>query len=157
MEAKIREKKNHITIAKLKHNQPITQADLDELDRILFDDDDDKHKFEDVFGCSIKDRVGDEEVLLGVLISLIIGLNQVEIEKLFSNFIQNSMLTSIQQKFVDQIIQFMVRDGIVPLSKLYEPPFSDIHEGGPDEVFGEAVTDELVGMIDDFNQCYLSA
>lgn len=157
MEAKIRENENHITINKLKHNQPITQADLDELDRILFENEDDKHKFEDVFGSSIKDKVGDEEISLGVLIRSIVGLNQTEIEELFSEFIQKASLSSIQQKFVDQVIQFMVRNGIVPMSKLYEPPFSDIHEGGPDEVFGEAGTDELVGMIEEFNQCYLSA
>lgn len=156
MEAKIRENENHITINKLKHNQPITQADLDELDRILFEDEEDKHKFEDVFGSSIKDKVGDEEISLAVLIRSIVGLNLAEIEELFSEFIQKASLSSIQQKFVDQVIQFMVRDGIVPMSKLYEPPFSDIHEGGVDEVFGMS-TDELVGMIEDFNQCYLSA
>jgi type I restriction enzyme R subunit len=156
MEAKIRENENHITINKLKHNKPITQADLDELDRILFEDEDDKHKFEDVFGSSIKDKVGDEDISLGVLIRSIVGLNLAEIEELFSEFIQKASLSSVQQKFVDQVIQFMVRDGVVPMSKLYEPPFSDIHEAGVDGVFGQ-VSDELVGMIEEFNQCYLSA
>jgi type I restriction enzyme R subunit len=38
-------------------------------------------------------------------------------------------------RFVELVIDQLTARGVIEAAALYEPPFSDLHAGGPDELF----------------------
>ena len=53
----------------------------------------------------------------------------------FSQFLNDRSLTPQQIRFVEMVIDQLTARGIMDASALYEPPFSNLHAGGPDELF----------------------
>jgi type I restriction enzyme R subunit len=142
---------NNMTLYKLRHNQPVTEMDLKSLDEKLFSESDEREQFNEVFGRSVKRKWdGIENPPLSLLIRSIIGLDKKDIEEEFSKFVTNTDLNSVQYKFVQQIINYMCQDGFISPASLYESPFKDLHDGGPDGVFGNS-TDEIFEIIDGIN------
>lgn len=74
----------------------------------------------------------------------------MDVEAEFSKFVTNTDLNSVQYKFVQQIIDYICQDGFISPAALYETPFKDLHDGGPDGVFGDK-TDEVFDIIDGIN------
>ena len=52
-----------------------------------------------------------------------------------SQFRNDRSLTPQQIRFVEMVIDQLTARGIMDASALYEPPFSNLHAGGPDELF----------------------
>lgn len=144
---------NNLTLYKLRHNQPITELDLEELDRQLFSQEEERELFVKVFASKVHKKWADlENPPLSLLIRSIVGLDKKDVELLFSDFVSNTDLKSKQYRFVQKVIEFMTVDGYISPAMLYEPPFTDIHHGGPDEVFGDAKTDKLFDIIQNINK-----
>jgi type I restriction enzyme R subunit len=53
----------------------------------------------------------------------------------FSQFLNDRSLTAQQIRFVELVIDQLTARGVMDASALYEPPFSNLHAGGPDELF----------------------
>lgn len=53
----------------------------------------------------------------------------------FSEFLNDQSLTPAQIRFVEMVIDQLTARGVMEASALYEAPFSDLHAGGPDELF----------------------
>ena len=53
----------------------------------------------------------------------------------FSDFLADRSLTPPQIRFIEMIIDQLTARGVMEASALYEPPFSNLHSGGPDELF----------------------
>ena len=53
----------------------------------------------------------------------------------FSEFLNDRSLTPPQIRFVELVIDQLTARGVMEASALYEPPFSNLHAGGPDELF----------------------
>jgi type I restriction enzyme R subunit len=53
----------------------------------------------------------------------------------FSDFLGDRSLTASQIRFIEMIIDQLTARGIMEASALYEPPFSNLHAGGPDALF----------------------
>ena len=53
----------------------------------------------------------------------------------FSGFLADQSLTPQQIRFVEMIIDQLTARGVMEESALYEPPFSNLHTGGPDVLF----------------------
>ena len=53
----------------------------------------------------------------------------------FSVFLQDRSLTPPQIRFIEMVIEQLTARGIMNAAALYEPPFSNLHAGGPDELF----------------------
>jgi type I restriction enzyme R subunit len=53
----------------------------------------------------------------------------------FSQFLNDRRLTPQQIRFVEMVIDQLTARGVMEASSLYEPPFTDLHAGGPDELF----------------------
>lgn len=123
----IRENESHITIHKLKNNQPITDLDIQALEDIMFSEDKlgNKKQFEDAYGPQP----------LGVFIRSLIGLDKGAAKLAFNDFLANGNLTADQIRFIDTIINYLTENGIVEKESLYEPPFTDLNELGVDGIF----------------------
>jgi len=80
---------NHIVLHKLKHNVPITQTDIEELKRLLFETGDvgTREDFERVYG---------KQEHLGLFIRSLVGLNREAAKKAFSDYLNEHRFNSTQ-------------------------------------------------------------
>lgn len=121
---------NNIVIHRLRTNQPLTQTDLENLEATL-------------------KQIGEEdgEVLLANLleqhqapslayfIRSLVGMDREVAQVAFSEFLSDRSLTPSQIRFIEMIIDQLTARGVMDAKALYEPPFSHLHTGGPDELF----------------------
>ncbi len=127
VEKYVRDNIHHVAIHKLSHNVPITQVELNELEKMLFT--------ESVAGTKedfIKEY-GDRP--LGAFIRSITGLNPDAVNQAFSEFLQVGNLRADQMTFVKTIISYLTKNGTIDKRMLYEPPFTDLNDQGISGVF----------------------
>lgn len=140
----VRENKHHIVINKLNRNLPVTPLEIKELEKILFDGGErgtyDQYK-----------EVYDGEPL-GKFIRSIVGLDINIAQEHFSEFLNAGNLNANQIKFIDTIIQFLNKNGVIDKSLLDQPPFDDAHEDGLFGLFGEDSTVRIIQLIDGINR-----
>jgi type I restriction enzyme R subunit len=142
----IRDHQDHLTIAKLRTNKPLTPADLDELERLLLAADvgENRDKLASLYG---------ELGSLPAFIRSLVGLDRAAVSDAFSTFLgdRSRPLTSAQANFVRQIVDYLTRQGVMEIGALYEPPFTDLHAEGPEGLFAEPDIDALVHIIRSIN------
>jgi type I restriction enzyme R subunit len=145
VEAFIRASENHVAIAKLKHNRPLTPTDLLELERFVYGSDvvESRQRFEQSFGC---DRP------LTLFIRSLVGLDRNAAKDAFGQFLDGNRYTSQQIRFVEMIIERLTQGGVMQPGQLYEPPFTGLHYQGLDGAFGDADADAIVGVIEEINR-----
>lgn len=121
---------DHIAIGKLRQNAPFTPGDLDELEVMLVEigEEHGKTLLESVLQSS-------ESPSLAYFVRRIVGLNREAVQAAFADFLQPQNLSSVQIRFVEMLIDQLTAQGVVSAGALYLPPFSDLHVGGPDELF----------------------
>jgi type I restriction enzyme R subunit len=136
--------RNHITIHKLRTNQPISKSELVELERMLFDQGTTgtREDFVSAYG----------EQPLGQFIRSIVGLDQDSVNQAFSRFINDPSLNSTQIRFLNMIVQYLSTNGYLSSDKLFEPPFTEISSHGLLGVFNTTVAGEVVSILDDVNE-----
>lgn len=112
----VRQHQNHIVIAKLRSNQPLTKLDISELEKILWSEIGTKQEYEDEYG----------DKPLGEFVREIVGLDMKAAKEAFSQYLENTELDDRQIYFVNQIIEYIVHNGMMKdLSVLQESPFTD--------------------------------
>ncbi len=127
----IRQHQDNIAIAKLKTNQPLTSTDVASLEEILWQEIGTKQDYEQEIGTKPLVEVVRE----------IVGLDMNAAKEAFSEYLTNASLDSRQIYFVNQIVEYMVHNGMLKdLSVLQESPFTD--QGSIVEIF----TDRNVWM-----------
>ncbi|MDD2600536.1 MAG: DEAD/DEAH box helicase family protein [Kiritimatiellae bacterium] len=121
---------NDFVIHRLRTNQPLTETDLLGLERTL-------------------KQIGEEDgnrLLTGLLaesgspslayfVRSLVGLDRAAVQSAFSAFLSDRSLIPPQIRFVELVIDQLTTRGVMDASALYEPPFSRIHTGGPEELF----------------------
>ncbi len=112
----IRQHQDNIAIAKLKTNQPLTARDIESLEDILWRKVGTRQDYEHEFGSKP----------LGEFVREIVGLDMNAAKEAFSEYLSDTDLDSRQIYFVNQIVEYIVRNGMMKdLSVLQEPPFTD--------------------------------
>lgn len=120
----IRQHQDNPAIAKLKTNQPLTQADIEALEETLWHEVGTKQDYEQEFGAKP----------LGEFVREIVGLDMNAAKEAFSAYLTDANLDSRQIYFVNQIVEYIVRNGMMKdFSVLQEPPFTD--RGSVVEIF----------------------
>lgn len=120
----IRQHQDNPTIAKLKTNQPLTQSDIEALEETLWHEVGTKQDYEQEFGAKP----------LGEFVREIVGLDMNAAKEAFSAYLTDANLDSRQIYFVNQIVEYIVRNGMMKdFSVLQEPPFTD--RGSVVEIF----------------------
>lgn len=152
MEKILEENRNHIAINKIRRLIPLNDTDLGELDRLLFEGkDEDREVFVKLYGDKSRTQFDIENPPISLLIRSIVGLERKDVEKKLAEFINKSGYNSRQLAFVDKLVDFFVVDGYVPIGSLYEPPFDQFHDGGPDALFGRD-TDNIIKFVETANR-----
>ena len=120
----IRQHQDEAAIAKLKSNVPLNAEDVKALERILWSEVGSKKDYEAEYG----------EKPLGEFVREIVGLDMTAAKAAFAEYLNDVNLDADQIYFVNQIIEYIVRNGVMKdMSVLQEPPFTD--RGSIVEVF----------------------
>jgi len=144
VESYIRNNKDHLVIHKLKTNKPITEAEINILEGILFDGETIGTKQDYI------DNYGDKP--LGEFIRGIVGLDVTAAQAAFADFIQTGNLRADQMTFINSIISYLTSNGTIDKKMLFEAPFTNIHDQGLLGVFDDAVAGKVIKLIDGVNQ-----
>ncbi|HKY41502.1 MAG TPA: DEAD/DEAH box helicase family protein, partial [Pyrinomonadaceae bacterium] len=141
----LREHENHIALQKLKRNIPITATDISELERILFQTDGlgTREDFEKAYG---------KQEHLGLFIRKLIGLDQQAAKRAFRDYLESKNLTANQIRFIDLIIDYLTKNGVMEPSLLYEAPFTDYSSKGLDGIFLDPDAAAIVSILDSIHQ-----
>lgn len=111
-------------ITKLKNNIPITESDVKKLEKILWNDIGTKEDYNSQYG----------DKPLGEFVREIVGLDMNAAKTAFAEYLNDVNLDSRQIYFVNQIIEYIVRNGVMKdFAVMREPPFID--KGYISEVF----------------------
>ncbi|MGC1550458.1 MAG: DEAD/DEAH box helicase family protein [Rhodanobacter sp.] len=144
VEAYIRANENHIAIAKLKHNKPLTPTDLRELERFVYESEpvESRTRFEQCYGA---------DKPLSVFIRSLVGLDRNAAKEAFGQFLDESRYSSQQIRFVDMVIDRLTQRGVMDPGLLYEPPFTGLHHEGLDGAFPDADAGVIMAIIEEIN------
>lgn len=120
----VRQHQDTPAIAKLKSNVPLTKNDIAELEKILWSEVGTRDEYTAEYG----------EKPLGEFVREIVGLDMNAAKEAFAEFLGNTNLDSRQIYFVNQIVEYIVHNGMMKdLSVLQDAPFTD--KGSVVEVF----------------------
>lgn len=112
----IRQNQENEVIAKLKNNQPLSDDDVEELEKILWKEVGTKEDYEGEYG----------EKPLGEFVREIVGLDMNAAKEAFSEYLDETNMDSRQIYFVNQIVEYIVHNGMLKdFTVLQETPFSD--------------------------------
>ncbi|MCP4151755.1 MAG: hypothetical protein GY757_28685 [bacterium] len=140
----IHDNRDHMTIMKLRTNVPITQVEVEELERILFSYCDSQTREE------FRKKMGTDKPL-GQFIRSIVGLDMEALKKAFSQFLQGAAFNTQQMSFIDHILKYYHRNGYFDLQLLFEKPFTDIDTAGPFGVFETGDAGNIITIIKRIN------
>lgn len=131
---------DHLTMQRLRRNQPLTATDLHELQRFL-----------------LSHGVGTEQAIeraaedcngLGLFIRSLVGLDRNAAKELFAEFLADGTHTATQIRFINEIIDELTSRGVMDPARLYDPPFSDLAPMGPEGLFTEGEVDSICHLLD---------
>lgn len=112
----VRQHQDNEVISKLKSNIPLNTDDVKVLEQILWSEVGSKADYEAEYG----------EKPLGEFVREIVGLDMTAAKEAFAEFLNNANLDSRQIYFVNQIVEYIVHNGLMKdLSVLQESPFTD--------------------------------
>ena len=69
----------------------------------------------------------------------------------FAEFIQAGTLRADQMTFINNIISYLTKNGVIDKKMLFEPPFTDIHDQGLLGVFDDAEATKVISLVDRIN------
>ena len=95
---------------------PLNSDDISALEKILWSEVGSKEDYEAEYG----------QKPLGEFVREIVGLDMDAAKKAFSKYLDDTNLDSRQIYFVNQIVEYIVHNGVMKdMSVLQEPPFTD--------------------------------
>jgi len=132
----LRQHLDHVAVAKLRMNKPLTASDIAELERLLSES--------GAGGPDVVRQAAEEARGLGLFVRSMVGLDRSAAKEALAGFIQGKTLTANQLEFLNLIVDHLTEHGIMEPARLYESPFTDLTPRGPDGLFKPTELDELV-------------
>ena len=121
---------DHLVIHRLRSNQPLTETDLQGLEEMLTAIGEEEGQ---TLLSSLLERSGAPS--LPWFVRTMVGMDRSTAQSAFSQFLSDRSLSSDQIRFMELIIDQLTARGVMGPEALYEPPFSNLHAGGPDGLF----------------------
>lgn len=143
VEAYLRENRQHVTIRKIRNGQPITAAEMEALNELLYD----RGPLESqaAFAEAYPERQ------LPVFVRGLLGMEESAARAALDEFIRSGNFTANQMQFLDTIVGFLTKNGVIEPKMLFEPPFTDLHDEGVVGLFDDAETRGLIGVLREVN------
>jgi len=137
----LREHENIRAVRKLRTLEPLTAADLQELERIL-----------------VAEGIGTERDLaharetsngLGLFLRSLAGLDRTVAKAAFNQFLTGRTPTANQIEFLNMIIDHLAERGFLDPERLYASPFIDLSSKGVDGLFPPEQVNALFAVLQD--------
>jgi len=140
----INEHQDHITIRRLKNNEPLTATDVAALEDILFSENGPipRDEYEHIYG----------EKPLGVLVRSVVGLSRKAALAAFSEFLSGAPLHPDQMSFLDEVVEYLVKNGTMEPKAMFDTPFTHIHDQGIAGVFNEELSKKVIELVRHVNE-----
>ncbi|MGT2430951.1 type I restriction-modification enzyme R subunit C-terminal domain-containing protein [Cupriavidus basilensis] len=130
---------SHLSLQRLRRNQPLTQTDLDELERMLLE----------AGGTPVLISEAKEQCHgLGLFVRSLVGLDRETAMQAFAEFISGTTATPNQIEFINLIVEELTQTGSVEPRRLFESPFTDVNAQGPLSVFPSAQVGQIVQVLE---------
>ncbi len=129
---------SHLSLQRLRRNQPLTSSDLEELGKMLVQ----------AGGTpEVIQQAAEQSHGLGIFIRSLVGLDRETAKQAFSQFAVGTTATASQLEFIDLIVQYLTENGVMDAARLYESPFTDISQQGPEALFPPMKVTEMVQVL----------
>ncbi|MDE3074722.1 MAG: hypothetical protein KGJ86_04775 [Chloroflexota bacterium] len=145
----LRANENHVTIHKLKLNQPLTPTDLDQLERMMLE--------AGIATPADLEKAKEASAGLGLFIRSLVGLDREAAKLAFNEFLAGTTASANQIHFVNLIIDHLTEHGHMRPELLYESPFIDVSAKGPDGIFSPSQVNRLVAILRDIRDKAVAA
>ena len=132
---------DHLTIHKLRTNEPLTPTDLAELERMLIES--------GTGTAGDLQKAKTESSGLGLFVRSLVGLDRQAAKNALGAFLAGGNLTSNQIQFLDEIVNHLTEHGCMDAARLYESPYTDFNPLGVDGVFSSQQVDQLISILED--------
>ena len=140
----LRQHEDHLTMQRLRRNQPLTPTDLKELETFLI-----SHGIGDK---KVIARAAEEANGLGLFIRSLVGLERSTAKALFAHFLTEGTHSATQIRFINEIINELTSRGVMDHARLYDPPFSDLAPTGPEDLFSEQEIGNLCDLLHEISE-----
>lgn len=132
-------------IYKIRWAIPLEPRDLEALEAFFFaaGETESRQVFEQVYG---------KQPNLAAFIRRLVGLNRRLAKERFARFLDDQVCTADQIRFVNFLVDYLTQNGEMEPGVLYERPFTDLHELGPDGLFPEPQANELFAILETINR-----
>jgi type I restriction enzyme R subunit len=127
---------SHITIAKVRRNEPLTTSDISELARMFSE-----------AGLTDANDLIEKDGGLGLFVRSLVGLDRRAAKGAFNEFLVGRTLNANQLEFLNMLIEHLTARGAIEPSLLYESPFTDVDPLGVSGVFPEADVTRIVDIL----------
>jgi len=135
----VREHQDHVAIRRLKNNEPVSKTDIAALEDILFAEDGPipREEYQKIFG----------DKPLGVLVRSVVGLDRNAAKAAFAEFLDKVPLHPDQIVFLNEVVDYLVKNGVMEPKLMFDTPFTYIHDQGLIGVFGENMSKKVVDLV----------
>lgn len=129
---------SHLSLQRLRRNQPLTPTDLIELEKMLVEAGGTQSQI---------DEAKEQSHGLGIFIRSLVGLDREAAMQAFSDFINGTTSTPNQIEFVNLIVQELTQNGVMEADRLFQSPFTDLNTQGPLGIFPPARVSQIVEVL----------
>ena len=133
------------TLHKIRRGEPVGEPDLAALVSLVLT----QHPDVNLTWLTefYPDTVGD----LATAIRTVVGMEPEIVAQHFGEFFaRHPQLSAKQQRFMALLQNHIAKFGLVTIDKLYESPFTQVSEDGPDGIFDNSEVEELIKVLDRF-------
>lgn len=140
----IRDNQNHVTIRRLKNNEPISETDISALEDILFAEEGPipRKEYDKVYG----------DKPLGVLVRSVVGLSRNSAKSAFAEFLDGAPLHPDQISFLDEVVDYLVKNGVMEPKAMFDTPFTHINDQGIAGIFDDESSKKVIQLVRHINE-----
>lgn len=134
----MRDHEDHLAVQRLRRNQPITDTDVSELERMLTE----------VGGTAgTIERASTEAGSLGLFVRSLVGMDRSAAKDAFAEFLDDQRYSANQIEYINMVIDHLADAGTIEARRFYESPYTDVAPEGPDGLFEAADVDRLITVV----------
>nr|WP_287376590.1 DEAD/DEAH box helicase family protein [Candidatus Microthrix sp.] len=140
----LKENLGEAVVAKVRSGQPLSEADIADLQRILV--------AAGIGGDETFEEASAKAGSFGRFIRSIVGLDRAAAKGVFARFLDDKRYSKNQISFVNLIIDELTDRGVVEATRVYESPYIGVAPQGPEDIFPPAAVDHLFDLLDQLNR-----
>ena len=86
------------------------------------------------------------------MVRAVVGLNRNAAKKAFAEFLDSSPLHPDQITFLNEIVEYLVKNGTMEPKEMYQSPFTLLNDKGVTGAMGEEMASKVVELVREINK-----